>query len=325
MRTVFLGTPEFAVPSLRALLSTPNQFYDVRAVITQPDRPAGRGQRLSAPPVKLVAQEAGIPVLQPERLRRSPEVFELLQEIKPEIIVIVAFGQLLPADFFSYPPFGTVNVHASLLPKYRGAGPVAHAVLNGETETGTTIMKIDEGMDTGDVLSQRKIPVGPDATAGELERILAVQGAELLVETLPLYVSGKLKPVPQDSSQASYAPRLKKEDALITWTRTAQAVHNAIRAYNPWPVAFSRLREQEVKIWRSCISCRDASGSNPVQIPSGQPGEVVAIDREGIVVACGENSFLTLIELQLPGRNRNRAADIANGLKLRPGERFGAN
>ena len=311
MRVVFLGTPEFAVPSLQALLSA---GYDVRAVITQPDRPAGRGLRLSAPPVKKLAEETGIPVFQPQRLRREPQIYDMLRQADPELMIVVAFGQILPADFFKYPRFGTLNIHGSLLPKYRGAAPIAHAILNGETETGTTIMKIDEGMDTGEILSQRALLVDNNMTTGELEDVMARQGAELLVDTIPKYVSGALVPHPQDNSLASCAPRLGKEHATLDWTKPACALHNKVRAFNPWPVAFSVLRGQTVKIWRSSVA--QSAGA-------ARPGQILSIDRQGITVQCGDSTSLLLTELQLAGRNRNRAFDVANGLQLKVGESFG--
>jgi methionyl-tRNA formyltransferase len=314
MRVVFLGTPEFATPALKALIGS-GERYDVRAVITQPDRPAGRGQRLTPPPVKVAAQWAGVPVFQTERLREDSQIYQLLEREKPELMVVVAFGQILPREFFAYPRLGTLNIHASMLPKYRGAAPIVHALLNGETRTGTTIMKIDEGMDTGDIVAQRSLPIEADITAGELERVLAGQGAELLMEAIPAYVSGGAAPVPQDAGQASYAPRIRKEEGRIEWSAPAESLHNRIRAFNPWPGAFSLLRGQVVKIWRSRRS--DLTG-----IKQG-PGEIVDVSREGITVACGGGSALTLTETQLAGRHRNPAFDMANGLKLRPGDKFG--
>ncbi len=319
IRVVFLGTPDFAVPSLRALVSAGGDIhYDVRAVITQPDRPAGRGLRLTPPPVKVLAQEAGIPVFQPQRLRREPQIYEMLRLVDPELMVVVAFGQILPADFFGHPRFGTLNIHGSLLPKYRGAAPIAHALLNGEAETGTTIMKIDEGMDTGEILSQRAQPVDRNVTTGELEVVLARQGAELLVDTIPAYVSGTLAPYPQDDCLACYAPKLQKEQAAIDWGKPAFAVHNQVRAFNPWPVAFSAVRGQTVKIWRSSVAQSAAPAGQ-----DGKPGQVLNIDRRGITVQCGGSTSLLLLELQLAGRNRNRAFDVANGLQLKVGESFG--
>jgi len=316
MRVVFLGTPEFAVPSLQALLSAGGEIhYDVRAVITQPDRPAGRGLRLTPPPVKVLAEKAGITVFQPQRLRREPQIYEMLRQVDPEIMVVVAFGQILPRDFFCYPRFGTLNVHASLLPKYRGAAPIAHAILSGETETGPTIMKIDEGMDTGEILSQRTVPFDDRMTTGELELVLAKQGAELLLDTIPKYVSGELSPYPQDDCLASYAPRIGKEQAAVDWAKPAKTLHDQIRAFNPWPVATTSLRSDAVKIWRSSVAEPAGAGS--------KPGEISGIDRQGITVQCGDSTSLLLTELQLAGRNRNRASDVANGLKLKVGERFG--
>ncbi len=315
MRVVFLGTPDFAVPSLQALLSESGEIhYDVRAVITQPDRPAGRGLRLTPPPVKVVAEQAGIPVFQPQRLRRDPQIYELLRRLDPELMVVVAFGQILPADFFQYPRLGTLNIHGSLLPRYRGAAPIAHAILNGESETGTTIMKIDEGMDTGDILSQRAIPIDANITTGELEVVLARQGAELLVDTIPRYVSGALVPYPQDDCLASLAPRIGKEQAAVDWAKPALSIHNQIRAFNPWPIVRATLRGQVVKIWRSSVPGPATAAANP--------GQIVRIDRPGITVQCGASTTLLLTELQLPGRNRNPAFDVANGLKLKVGERF---
>jgi len=316
MRVVFLGTPEFAVPTLRALLAAGPKKYDVRGVVTQPDRPAGRGLKLAPSPVKALAQEAGIPVFQPERIRRDPQIRDTLKDLDPEIMVVVAFGQILPADFFKYPRFGTLNIHASLLPKYRGAAPIAHAILNGEAETGTTIIRIDEGMDTGDILSQRVVEISQDSTTGELEEVLAIRGAELLTDTIPAYVSGALQPFPQQHDLASYAPPLKKEQATVAWMKAALALHNQIRAFNPWPVASSVLRGQTVKIWQTVVG--------PAPVDQGKPGEILAIDRWGITVQCGESTSLTLTQLQLAGRNRNPAADVANGLKLKVGEMFGA-
>jgi methionyl-tRNA formyltransferase len=312
MRIVFLGTPEFAVPSLDALLFAQ---YDVRAVITQPDRPAGRGLRLTPPPVKVVAAKTGIRVLQPLRLKHDPQIQEMLRQVDPELIVVAAFGQILPASFFNYPRLGTLNVHGSLLPKYRGAAPIAHAILNGETETGTTIMKIDEGMDTGEIISQRSIPLDDKITTGELEVVLARQGAELLLETIPKYESGALVPYPQDERLASFAPRITKEQAPVDWEKPASLIHNQVRAFNPWPVASSALRGQVVKIWRSLVAPPSTSG--------GTPGQIVSIDREGVTVRCGESTNVLLTELQLAGRNRHRASDLANGLQLKTGERLG--
>ena len=315
MRVVFLGTPEFAVPTLKALHECAD--YQVTGVITQPDRPAGRGHRLTSPPVKHIAQQFAIPFFQPERVRGDPQVLQFLQKRRCELIVLVAFGQILPPEFFNYPPFGTLNVHASLLPRYRGAAPVVHALIDGESETGVTIMKLDEGLDTGDVLSQTRLPVGENTTAGELEHELACKGAGLLLETIPGYAGGQIQPRRQDHSQATYASRIQKEQARINWTRRGEEIHNWIRALNPRPVAFAVFRGERVRVWRSeKVSPGDQVGS------AGQPGEVLEYDRARIVVRCGEGSVLALKQLQLSNRNRVSSFDFANGVGLRVGQRF---
>ncbi len=317
MRVLFLGTPDFAVPSLESLVASSG--FQVEAVITQPDRPAGRGQRLTPPPVKISAQAHNIPVLQTERLRRDAHAYELLQSARPELMVVVAFGQILPRDFFGYPKWGTVNVHASLLPRYRGAAPIVHAILNGELETGTTIMLIDEGMDTGHTLSSRAVQIGENTTAGELEPILAKDGASLLLETLPSYIEGKITPEAQDHSKATYAPRLDKEAGRMDWTRPSHCLHNQIRALNPWPVAFSTLRGETVKIWGSG---RRETIRPPGAAAAAVPGAILEITAEGIFVQSGDSTTLLLTELQMPGRNRMNGRDFANGLKIQAGELF---
>lgn len=315
MRVLFLGSPEFAVPSLKALIEHPK--YEIPAVITQPDRKAGRGQRLTAPPVKSIASEANIPVFQFPAIRNNPEVMDLLEKLQPEIMVVVAFGQILPPEFFGFPAHGALNVHASLLPEYRGAAPVAHAILNGETETGVTIMRIDEGMDTGDILSHTAIPLPDSVSRGELEITLAQEGAALLMRTIGGYVSGHIEPIPQNPDQASYAPRISRKDARICWKEKALAVHNRVRAMNPWPAAFSLFRDQELKIWRTAVT----------EAPPGleldrAEGSVVDIQEGRIVVRCGGPTFLSLVTLQLPNRRKVSAADFVNGTQLRIGERL---
>jgi len=315
MRVLFLGSPEFAVPSLKALIASPR--YEVLAVVTQPDRKAGRGQRLTPPPVKVVASEAKIPVFQFSRIRKNPEAMDLLMRLRPEILVVVAFGQILPRDFFEFPKYGTLNVHASLLPKYRGASPVAYAILNGESETGITIMKIDEGMDTGDILSRKAVPLGENVSAGELEALLAEEGAELLVETIRGYVQGEIRPTPQDSGQASYAPRLDKEDGRICWSETAVKIHNLVRAMNPWPVAFTSFRDQKLKIWETALA------EEPLELEmNAAEGGVVTGLRNGILVRCGSRSYLSLLRLQLPSRQKVTATEFVNGTQLKVGERL---
>ena len=316
MRIVFLGTSKFAVPSLRSLME--NDF-DVIGVVTQPDRPAGRGQRLRASPVKTLAESAAIPVFQPARLRDNPEGIRFLQRWHPELMVVVAFGQILPREFFDFPMFGTCNVHASLLPLYRGAAPVLHALMRGEKVTGVTIIKIDEGTDTGDILSQAPVPIDENMTTGELEDLLARKGADLLLQTVSGYASGEIVPRPQDHSQATYAARIGKEEGRIDWSRNAEELHNRIRAFNPWPVAFTIFRDQKLRIWRSEKDGLRTAGSEQ---SSATPGEVVTIGRSGIVVQCGGHSLLALKEFQLPDRKRLSSIDFANGVALQTGEIF---
>ena len=318
MRVLFLGTPGFAVASLQALLNFTHDEYEVVGVITQPDRPAGRGHKLTPPPVKVLAEQSGLSVFQPERLRDNPKAVEFLREKDPQLIVIVAYGQILTPEFFDYPRLGSINVHASLLPKYRGAAPVPHALLNGETQTGITIMKIDEGMDTGDILSQVTLPIGENVTGGELEDILAHEGAELLIQTIPPYAKGKIQPQPQESQEATYAPRITKQEAEIDWIRSAPEIHNWIRALNPWPTAWTTFGDKKVKIWRS-----ERVGEILGEMrPSGRPGGILTLGKDRIMVECGQETVLCLEELQLPNRARVSARDFINGVKPKVGELF---
>lgn len=317
MRVVFLGTSEFSVHSLKALM---RDDFDVVGVVTQPDRPAGRGYRLRASPIKTLAESATIPVFQPTTLRNNPEAVLFLQERRPELMVVVAFGQILPQGFFDFSPFGTLNLHASLLPRYRGAAPVAHALMKGEKVTGVTIIRIDEGMDTGDILSQVRMPIDENVTAGELEDSLARKGAELLLQTISGHARGEIESCPQDHGEATYAPRVQKEEGRIDWTRQADEIHNRIRALNPWPVAFASFRGQKLKIWRSKKHSPSSAGPKQGAI---SPGEVVMIGGLEIAVQCGGRSLLGLEELQLPNRKRVSSIDFANGVALRVGEIFG--
>lgn len=313
-KIVFLGTPEFAVPSLKALAA--DSQFSVAAVITQPDRPSGRGQKVSLPAVKRAAQELSVPVYQFSRIRGNPEAQALLERIRPTVCVVAAFGQILPVEFFDLPPFGTVNVHASVLPAYRGASPVVHAILNGDKETGVTIMKINAGMDTGDILSVRWAPIPPGATAGELEVALAELGARLLVPTLKQYLVGELKPSEQSESSATYAPRIGKESGRIDWAHSADEVHNRIRAMNPWPGAFTSWRGGEIKVWRA--------GPMSFQgLTESVPGTILRLDPDGVGVRCG-NGAVSLTELQLPNRKRVGARDFINGTHICTGEVLGS-
>ena len=317
MRVLFLGTPDFARTFLEALARNQTRLgLELAGVVTQPDRRSGRGRKLSPPPVKVTALQLKLAIFQCARIRGNTEALEFLRQVRPDVMVVVAFGQILPREFFAWPPFGSLNVHTSLLPRYRGAAPVVHAILNGEKETGVTVMKLDEGMDTGEVLAQARTSIGPDVTSGELEGQLSRQGVELLLRTLPSYLSGRLQGRPQDHGQASLAPLIGKEDARIDWTRPACQVHDQIRAFNPRPGAFTGFRRERLKVWRS---------RNPHPSASPVPSGRIRITEQGaILVGCGEDSSLELLELQLANRGRLRARDFTNGMKLRTGERLGA-
>lgn len=300
MRLVFLGTPAFAVPTLERIVEA---GHEVAAVVTQPDRPRGRGQQPAPPPVKEAALRYGLPVYQPERVRR-PEAVEHLRSLAAEAMVVVGYGQIIPQVVIDLAPLGIINVHASLLPKYRGAGPIQWAIVNGETRTGVTTMRINAGLDTGDMLLKAETEIGPDETAIELGRRLATLGADLLVETLAGLAAGSIRPAPQDDSQASYAPLLKKEDGRIDWAAPAESIHNRVRGLQPWPGAFTAFRGQALHLWRTRLS--DGAGR-------GTAGAIVSL--RPLVVACGAGN-LEIVEAQLEGRKRLPAADFVNGQRV---------
>lgn len=304
MRAIFLGTPQFAVPTLDRLLSAGHQ---IPLVITQPDRPKGRGNSLAMPPVKEAALRHGLEVFQPERVRR-PESVERLRSVAPEIMVIVGYGQILPQSILDIAPRGILNVHASLLPQYRGAAPIQWAIANGETSTGVTIMQIDAGLDTGDILRQAETPIGPDETAPQLSPRLAEMGAALLVDTLAQLDS--IAPGKQDDSAATYAPILKKDDGAIDWNRPAREIHNRIRGLQPWPGAYSSFRGQTLHIWHSAIT------GNP---SPHQPGTLL-LDRRHLYATAGDGLFLELREVQLEGRKRLPGDVFSSGARLEPHE-----
>jgi len=306
MRLVFLGTPAFAVPTLERLVERGHQ---VLAAVTQPDRPKGRGQTLAPPPVKEAALRFGVPVYQPERVKR-PESVEYLRSLAPEAMVVVGYGQIIPQSIIDIPPLGILNVHASLLPKYRGAGPIQWAIVNGETSTGVTIMRIDAGLDTGPMLLKAETAIGDDETAIDLGRRLSVMGADLLVEALDALAAGRVVPQPQDNSQATYAPMLKKEDGRIDWRRSAVQIHNQVRGMQPWPGAYSIFRGGSLHIW--CARPTEAAGH--------PPGTLLRIKPLLVAFRVGA---LELIEVQMEGRKRMPAADFANGQRLVENEVLG--
>ena len=311
MRIVFMGTPEFAVPSLEALLQSDDS---VVGVVTQPDRPKGRGQVLVALPVKLVCQRKGLPILQPLKMK-DPAFLEALRAWQPDLIAVAAFGRILPKLILDMPPRGCVNVHASLLPKYRGAGPIQWAVINGERETGITTMLMDEGMDTGAILLQEPVAIQPEDTAGSLAARLAEVGGRLLVETIRRLKDGTVVPHPQDHSQATPAPLLKKEDGLIDWKLTAVEIGNRVRGLSPWPGAYTYAGDDRWIIWRAAPAGRPPSGVIP--------GTVVEARKEGILVATG-NGLLAITEIQPVNSRRMSIAQYLAGHTLSPGLVLGA-
>lgn len=306
---VFLGTPQFAVPALEQLIAAGHR---VMAAFTQPDRPKGRGGSLAASPVKLAAERLGIPVHQPERIRR-PEVVEQLRAIQPEGMVVVGYGQIIPQSIIDIPPYGILNVHGSLLPKYRGAAPIQWAIANGEQSTGVTTMQIDAGLDTGDMLLRWETPIGPEENALELGARLADAGADLLIETLSGMALGRLIPEPQDPTLATHAPILKKEDGRVDWTLTARAIFNRARGFLPWPGVYTTFRDQLFHFWKA----------RPIdQSADHAPGTLFS-DRKSLFVTCGGGSVLELIEVQIEGRKRLCAAAFLNGHKLADNETCG--
>lgn len=317
LRIVFCGTPAFALPSLRALIAEPD--FRVEAVITQPDRPRGRGGEISISPVKAAAVESGIRVYQPEKIK-SDAANDFLQRLAPDLIVIIAYGQIISQRLLDIPRLGWVNVHASLLPKYRGAAPINWAIINGETRTGVTTMQVAAGLDTGPILLKSETHIGADETAEELAARLAEMGAPLIVETLCKLAGGEVTPQPQDDSQATLAPLLKKEDGRIDWSLPAQAIYNRIRGLQPWPGAFTTFRGKTCNIWGRPVL---EQGEKKVETGTdASPGTIVVADRD-LAVACGGGTILGLEFVQLEGRKRVTAREFASGARLSTTERFG--
>jgi len=310
LRIVFMGTPDLACASLEALLARPG--FQIVGVVTQPDRPKGRELRLQPPPVKEFALGSHLQVLQPERARNEDFISEL-RRLAPELIVVAAYGQILPKAILDLPRFGCINVHTSLLPKYRGAAPIQWAILNGDAVTGVTIMKMDVGMDTGDILTAENTAIGDEDNGETLHDRLAGLGASLLVKTIPEYVAGSIQPRPQPGEGASYAPKIKKEHGLIDWRQPARTIWNRVRGLVPWPGAFTHLpnRAQMLKVW--------AAG---VMEGAGQPGVILEADKHGIAVGCGQG-VLILHELQREGGRRLTAEQFLAGHPLKPGQRLG--
>jgi methionyl-tRNA formyltransferase len=311
LRVVFMGTAQLSCKSLRALVEAPG--FQVVGVVTQPDRPKGRALKLQPSPVKLLALEANLAVLQPERARED-SFFGALRELQPELVAVAAYGQILPKTILELPRFGCLNVHTSLLPAYRGAAPIQWAILNGDAETGVTIMKMDVGLDTGDILTQATTHIHPADDAETLHGRLAQMGADLLVKTIPEFVAGKLQPRAQPADGVSYARKIKKEDGHIDWHQPAEAIWNRVRGLMPWPGAFSYLRAEPqphlLKIWRA-----------EVVDQSGPAGQVVQVDKAGIVVGCGREA-LRILALQREGGRRLAAREFLAGHPLHAGQTF---
>lgn len=310
-RLVFMGTPDFAVPSLKALAD--DGRYDIVGVVTQPDRPAGRGKRLTACPVKQFALERGLPVFQFERIRR-PEGVEQLTALAPDVVVTAAFGQILSRELLDIPSYGTINVHASLLPRHRGAAPINWGILMGEREAGVTVMKTDVGMDTGDMLRSVTTPVGELETAGEMTERLSILGAQLLAETLPDYLEGKIEPVPQDGEKATYEPMLDKSMGEIDWSRPASEIACRVRGLNPWPCAYTDMDGGRLKLYLAeAVDCDEAVAPGTV---------VVSSPKEGLYVRCGEGA-LRVLQLQAPGGKRMDAKAFLMGKGIEVGTILG--
>jgi methionyl-tRNA formyltransferase len=308
MRIVFAGSPKFAIPTLERLAQA---GYEILAVYTQPDRPVGRDQLLQPPPVKLAAERLGLRVEQPERIRRD-EPRAVLESLKPDVMVVVGYGQILPPWLLELPPFGCINLHASLLPAYRGAAPIQWAIANGEIVTGNTTMQMDPGMDTGPTLLQWQTMVGPDETAPQLAERLSSAGADLMIETLEGVTSGRIIAKPQDDSVATKAPILKKEDGLIDWNWSATTIYNRLRGFDPWPGIYTSFQGRRLAIV-SARPVRDFVGAAP-----SVPGTILQLKPE-VVIACGNNSALIINDVQSEGRRRMTVREFANGAKLSVG------
>lgn len=287
MKIVFMGTPEFAVPSLKRLI----EEFEIAAVFTQPDKPKGRGKKLAMSEVKEAAIKYSIPVFQPERLKNDTELIKMLKEMEPDFIIVVAYGQILTKEVLNIPKYGCINLHASLLPKYRGAAPINWAIINGEKITGNTTMFMDIGLDTGDMLLKSEVVITENMTAGELHDILKENGAELLAETIKGVASGNIKRIKQDQNEGIYASMLNKEMAALSWNKPAQEIHNLIRGLNPWPVAYTHYKEQVMKIYSSRLSDNKTDKI---------PGTVLKVFKGGLEVACN-GSVLIVKTIQFPG------------------------
>jgi methionyl-tRNA formyltransferase len=310
MKLVFCGTPQFAVPSLERLAAA---GFEIQLVVTQPDRPVGRGMELTAPPVKQSALKLGLPVVQPEKIKKNEGFQVQLMQLQPEAIIVVGYGRIIPPWMLELPRYGNINVHASLLPKYRGAAPIQWAIAGGETITGVTTMLLNEGLDTGDILLQDEMTIAEEDTSVTLAPRLATLGAELLVETLHGLEQGKITPIPQDDSHASLAPILAKEDGLVDFHRSAQEIHNRLRGFQPWPGAYTRFRGKNLKLIMA----------QPANHGAALPSAELRVEGEKLLAGCGSGTALELLQLQLEGKKAMTAREFINGYRPVPGERLG--
>lgn len=299
-KIVFMGTPAFSVPILEGLLA---ENYEIAAVVTQPDRPVGRKKTITPPPVKAAAVEQGLLVLQPEKISGSPEM-EKIAELAPDLIVTAAFGQFLPEKLLQIPRLGAINVHASLLPKYRGGAPVHYAIMNGETETGVTIMEMIKKMDAGGIFSQRSIPITKQDDVGTMFEKLSLVGKELLLETLPKIINGELKPTPQDEAEVTFSPNITREQEAIDWNKTAEEVDNQVRGMHPWPIAFTNYEAARWKIFRTTPTDENTTA---------EPGTIVLRTKRELHIACGEGTIVAIEELQPAGKGKQTVQAFLNG------------
>jgi len=316
MKIVFMGTAELSCASLEKLA----EKFSVVAVVTQPDKPKGRELKLTPSPVKILAEKLKLTVLQP-RKARDEKIISQLRELKPDLIVVVAYGQILPQSILDLPKFGCLNVHTSLLPKYRGASPIQSAILDGENETGVTIMKMDAGLDTGEIISQARTPISAEDNSQTLHDRLAQIGAELLVETIPNYVAGKFLPKPQSAEGASYAAKIKKEDGKIDWSEPAEKIRNRLRAFTPWPGAFTFCNGKLLKIWKASLAQEASYEGISIHNSRIATGTILSANADGILVLCGKDALM-IFELQREGGRRMSAAEFLAGHALQPGGRF---
>lgn len=308
MKIVFMGTPDFSVPILRRLI---NENYRLAAVVTQPDKPTGRKQTLTAPPVKVEAEKHGVPILQPKKLKND---YEQVLQFQPDLIITAAYGQILPTALLTAPAHGCINVHASLLPEYRGGAPIHQAIIDGKDTTGITIMYMVDKLDAGDILAQKKVAISEDDHVGSLHDKLSEAGAELLIETIPRLISGEIEPIRQDEEQATFAPNIKRDQERIDWSKDGESIYNQIRGLHPWPVAFTTYKKRPLKIWWG------------IKVPAERhapPGEVIAVEKDGFVVATGNDTAIKVTQCQPSGKKRMKAAQFVQGRNIAVGERLG--